>query len=429
MKRKTILLLTIAFAIVIACSAFGEAVRQGLFTRVTLTFSVDGEEYERYAQPGDVLSADDLADYAPDDCRVLYWFDSEGYVAAREFEVGSDGSYTALLVDAEDVGMQPWLTLDGDGLAHPDEPISGEDMAAGVAELFGAQLEFDELAELDTVNAQQLGDVLGEYFRADSLPELDGDEPLTRIEAAEIIYPLYMTSLYGDAWGYDAEYVVSAPDLDPLRTGAGAMALCLDLSDAVSYAEGFVNLDGCLYRVDENGLFYMDAELDGLYYGPDGRYTSGNDELDALVAEILEPICDEYATREEMLRAAYLYVRDSYTYLRRNYYEVGAEGWQIDEAMTMLTTGRGNCYCYAATFWALARGLGFDATAVAGTVGWERSPHGWVIMYDDEGNRVTYDVELEMAYRVNRGRYDVDMYAMDVWKAAQWNYVYGEQYL
>ena len=94
----------------------------------------------------------------------------------------------------------------------------------------------------------------------------------------------------------------------------------------------------------------------------------------------------------------------------------------------MLSTSRGNCYNYAAAFWALARGLGYDATAVAGTVGWDRDPHGWVIMYDAEGERITYDVELEMAYRYQRGRYDVDMYAMGSWKANQWNYIYGEQF-
>lgn len=94
----------------------------------------------------------------------------------------------------------------------------------------------------------------------------------------------------------------------------------------------------------------------------------------------------------------------------------------------MLTTGRGNCYCYAAAFWALARGLGYDATAVAGTVGYDRDPHGWVIMYDEDGARITYDVELEMAYRYNRHNYTTDMYAMSPIKAAQWSYVYGEQF-
>ena len=120
-------------------------------------------------------------------------------------------------------------------------------------------------------------------------------------------------------------------------------------------------------------------------------------------------------------------MRDNFAYLRRNYYETGDEGWQLNEAVTMLSTRRGNCYNYAAAFWALARGLGFDAEAVAGTVGWNNSPHGWVIMYDG-GTRVVYDVELEMAYHYERGRTDTDLYEMYPAAAYSWNYVYGERY-
>ena len=94
----------------------------------------------------------------------------------------------------------------------------------------------------------------------------------------------------------------------------------------------------------------------------------------------------------------------------------------------MLSTHRGNCYNYAAAFWALARGLGYDADAVAGTVGWNRSPHGWVIMDGAGGTRLVYDVELEMAYRYQRGLADTDLYAMDPVAAYSWNYIYGEQY-
>ena len=94
----------------------------------------------------------------------------------------------------------------------------------------------------------------------------------------------------------------------------------------------------------------------------------------------------------------------------------------------MLSTHRGNCYNYAAAFWALARGLGYDADAVAGTVGWNRSPHGWVIMDGAGGTRLVYDVELEMAYRYQRGLVDTDLYAMDPVAAYSWNYIYGEQY-
>ncbi len=426
MKKKNILLLTIAFVLVIACSALGEAAGQGLFTRLTLTLTVGDTVTEVYVQPGE--TADLSAIDAGEGMRLVCWLDENGESADLTAPVTESVSYTALVAPALAGEFEPWLELDEYGLAHPDAAVSGEEIAAGVDAMFDGAVDTGALAWLETVSESELASALDGLFAPELLASLDGDEALTRIEAANIIYPLYMTSLYGAAWDYNAVYYVTAADLDPLREGADAMVACIDTSGAVRYDEGCVNLDGYLYRADDMGLFYMDEEVDGLYYGPDGRYTSGSEELDAYVAEILEPICAEYETREEMLRAAYLYVRDSFTYLRRNYYSVGDDGWQIDEALTMFSTGRGNCYCYAAAFWALARGLGYDATAVAGTVGWDRDPHGWVIMYDADGNRVTYDVELEMAYRVNRHRYDVDMYAMNTWKAAQWNYVYGAQF-
>ena len=69
----------------------------------------------------------------------------------------------------------------------------------------------------------------------------------------------------------------------------------------------------------------------------------------------------------------YLYVRDSFTYLRRHYYKTGDVGWATQEALTMYSTDRGNCYCYASAFWAAARALGFDAKIVSGTYGEEES--------------------------------------------------------
>ena len=209
---------------------------------------------------------------------------------------------------------------------------------------------------------------------------------------------------------------VTAPDLNPAREGAAFLAPCLRPEGLREYEEGLVNLGGFLYRADENGLFLMDAEADGLYYGPDGRYTSGSEELDGLVAAVLEPICAEYTEREDMLRAAYEYVRDEFTYLRRNYYETGETGWETEEAITMLSTGRGNCYNYAAAFWALARGLGYDAEAVSGEISRRGQPHGWVMI-----DGLYYDPETEMTYRRDH-MYDRDMFAMDEARASQWSY-------
>lgn len=108
--------------------------------------------------------------------------------------------------------------------------------------------------------------------------------------------------------------------------------------------------------------------------------------------------------------------RDSFTYLRRNYYESGETGWETAEALTMLSTGRGNCYNYAAAFWALARGLGYDAEAVSGTISRRGQPHGWVMI-----DGLYYDLETEMAYRRD-GVYDRHMFAMDEVRASQWSY-------
>ena len=65
----------------------------------------------------------------------------------------------------------------------------------------------------------------------------------------------------------------------------------------------------------------------------------------------------------------------------------------------MLRTKRGNCYNYAAAFWAAARQLGFDARVVSGGVGWSGSPHGWVEIDNADGVPYIYDPELEMSYR------------------------------
>ena len=77
----------------------------------------------------------------------------------------------------------------------------------------------------------------------------------------------------------------------------------------------------------------------------------------------------------------------------------------------MYSTGKGNCYCYAAAFWAAARQLGYDAKIVSGTYGQERAPHGWVEIYED-GIRYTYDVEIEMVSRARPDMKPQDLYAM-----------------
>ena len=85
----------------------------------------------------------------------------------------------------------------------------------------------------------------------------------------------------------------------------------------------------------------------------------------------------------------------------------------------MLSTGMGNCYCYAATFGELARAIGYDAQVCSGTVGMNRAKHGWVEIEIDGVNYI-FDSELEMA-GLKKNVYR-DMYMMSPKVARTWNY-------
>lgn len=403
-----------------AVSALCVAAAMGVFTRYTIVLDLGSEQVELRPVPGETP---DVSGYeaVEDGLRFICWTDESGSEAEPELPASRDARYTARTGPELAGGdMQPWLSCDENGFALPDSPISGAEAMAGAEAVFAGDFSAQELAGLAEVSEAELASTLEEAFRPGELDHLDGTEPLSRREAARIICGLA---------GAQAPERVSggAPDLEPSSEGAAELLLCLEPGSFREYEDGFVNVDGWLYFV-RDGSFVRSETVNGLYLGADGRYSSGSKELDELVARTLDEICAGGGSRDELLREAYLYVRDSFDYLRRNYYEVGADGWQTDEALTMLTTRRGNCYCYAAAFCALARGLGYDATAVAGTVGYARSPHGWVIMYDSEGTRIVYDVELEMAYIYDRGIENADFYALEPLRAYRWSYVYGEQF-
>ena len=143
--------------------------------------------------------------------------------------------------------------------------------------------------------------------------------------------------------------------------------------------------------------------------------------MDKYVAEIIAAQTNDSMTREEMLRAMYVYVRDHYLYLRRNYYDVGETGWEINEALLMFQTGKGNCYNFTAAFWALARGIGYDAVCYSGLVGVDRNPHSWVEI-EIGGEKRIFDVETEMQYRLIDD-YITSMYNIDYDRGALWSYV------
>lgn len=193
---------------------------------------------------------------------------------------------------------------------------------------------------------------------------------------------------------------------------------------------GFNNMDGWLYYVKEDGYLLRNEKKGLLQFGTDGRYTTGDGELDSIVADVLKTIIEQNpdATRIELLRKAFDYSYNEFSYGNRyaddgnhNIYDLGHTGWEIKDAKNMFKSKQGNCYCFAAVFWALARGLGYDARAVAGTCLQDFQPHGWVII-EMNGEDYIFDPEWQWAYINEHKKFDKDMFKIPLDKATWWNY-------
>lgn len=181
---------------------------------------------------------------------------------------------------------------------------------------------------------------------------------------------------------------------------------------SVTLSDGPRFVDGNFYQV-EDGHFLRDATWnDYFYFGPDGRYTCGDPDVDAQILTILQEATTADMTREEMLRAVYNYCRDEFTYLKRTNLKMGATGWELDYAREFLRLGKGNCYGFAGLFTLLARQLGYPAHGVAGGLGSQGSPHGWVEIVID-GENYMFDPQLEWRYLHNYGLSGYNLFMMD----------------
>ena len=348
------------------------------------------------------------------------WTDAAGNAARPErTAVTGDADYYAAVLPKLDNHVS-YLFPDADGFLHPDDPLTYRALYEALhALVYPAAAEY--LPELpvsdEAVPPEEFLDVLLTLFPAEKVDgavpaERDGGT-LARREAAAILNALLgrgrteTVTLRRDA--------VAAPDVSPAAPDywdlveASVSHIPDDWGESwqrceipARYAPGLLLLDGRLYCIGEDGAMLTDTESGGLAFGRDGVYTSGNAELDGYVVGILASIMRENpgADRLELLRAAYNYSRDSFTYLRKSPFDFGATGWEAEAAVEMFSTLYGNCYNYAAAFWSLARGLGYDAYAYSGTI--SEAPHGWVEITID-GTDYLFDPELEMANLVRGG--------------------------
>lgn len=178
------------------------------------------------------------------------------------------------------------------------------------------------------------------------------------------------------------------------------------------YAEGLQEIDGGMYYVMADGSYLTNGAVGHLTFGADGRYTSGNAVLDSYVDQALAECTNSGMTKEQKLRAAYLYVRNHGAYLARPHQARGTTDWAEESALFMFEHKKGNCYCFAGQFLYMARRLGYDAYVVSGGVGRKDSDHAWVMIHEN-GTPYIYDVELEWGYRAGKyGHTEYNMYKM-----------------
>ena len=418
-----------------------------------LTFRTeDGEEITTMEVP---YGESPAYEPVPEDMAFLGWDDGNGRIVnVTTFTVTYDMTFIAV-TGPEMSCSGAYINPDTDGLFYPDRELTRSDTSRAVYEMFVVKPSgetflndvmtnarcYKSATTLVTAGYMELTDgafrpdeaitrdefisLLKKLFYNTAVDEATEDlgETVTRGEACVIF-----NSLLGIEDAADGPYY---PDVSPSGPYYGAVSAA-GIESTTSWLvngerrTGFVNIEGYLYYFDDEGYLSCSTTIGTLEFDSSGRYTSGDAELDAKVAEIISENVKNSQSQEDKLKTVYNYVRDNFLYLRRNYYDVGETGWEIDEAKTMFTKGSGNCYNFAAIFWALSRGIGYDTHAVSGLMRAEPIPHAWCVICDEDGSPYIYDPEVELEFAMAGEPRNMYMWKIDMERSLIWTYQWME---
>lgn len=375
--------------------------------------------------------------------QLLRWEDAQGHPTDPFAQpVTGDTTYQAVFYPQLD-GTGVYLFVDEAGLLQPDEPLTHEDVtlalntlaAEGAAEYF-PQLSLENIS----MTLPELKALLAYFYTDEAIGEAFADAQ----EATRAVFAAGMNDLLGRdtnapvvlAEGYTIPADVTAGRADT----ADLLAACLAHTPAeegitwnslelpTPYEPGFINLEGQLYYVQEDHYFLRDGNVGTLYFDAEGRYTSGDATLDATVVSILQTLIAENpdADRFTLLRAVFEHCYENYTYRRTfDHPAYGSTGWEIQRANAMFETTKGNCYSYAAIFWALSRALGYETRAISGKVLKDEQPHSWcIIQLEEDGQDYIFDPQWQYNY-IERGL-DHDMFKISMDRIGYWLYQWTE---
>ena len=367
---------------------------------------------------------------APDGVRLLGWMNEQGETVDPH-DLPADGDMvfyadTRLIPDA----LSLRIPGDGNGLFRPASPLLRESLRSAVDMLSGGRAAVAESAEdpsPEECGGAEVYQALS-FFFTDS--ELDAAFLSCALEpSAETVQRQELLRLLDaliPADGTDAERAPYFPDVAPDAPYYAAVCRFAEAGEktpadlAALALDSYLWLDGALYAWDGEAHFLCDQEVDGLFFDGNGRYSSGNAELDEYVRQTVAERLDLSVSRLDNLKKLYLHVKNDFQYLVRNHHASGETGWEIDEALTLYRTGKGNCYCYTSVFWSLARGLGYNARVWSGTMGTQNQPHAWTEITLD-GHVYICDPEIELNYWLLEMY--TDNFMMPIEASLGWNYL------
>lgn len=431
MKKRIVVLCIIMMLLLCACERPG-AQKETLPTEpvFTVRFLVQGEVVSAQQRVAGELPERVSIDLA--DGVITGWTDMNGqqtdpFTAA----VSTDAIYQAVVRPAL-TNHVPYLFVNSAGLLCPDIPLTQQDLSYALKMLATAeaQVYFPQLLWGDAqLSWDELTSQLSYFFEAEQVrAAFPQGEYILRCDFAKGMNQLLGRG-DGEYFELPDEYTIprdvtmdrqdaymlleAAVEHTPAQQGLTWDQLELP----TMYEPGFVNVDGWLYYVKEDGYLLKDGNVGTLYFGADGRYTSSDTELDQMVADLLREMIAQNpgADRFALLRVIYDHCHQNHSY-RRIYQgnpEYGATGWEIELAKDMMVSGKGNCYSFSAVFWALARGIGYEARAISGKCLDDEQPHSWCILELD-GEDYIFDPQWQNNY-TERGidRYDMFMIPMD----------------
>lgn len=294
-----------------------------------------------------------------------------------------------------------------DGCFYPERPITRAEAVVVINRLMGYQADEQALDATTPANLYvdvardhwAYYDILDATYSNKLLPYIRGE-----VEGMEPGFITIENGLY---------HVNEALTLDFYEAGfhtiEGQLHYCVRSGYAIEqYSKGCQEIDGAMYYSLGYGKgFMVDDSAGYLYFGPDGRYTSGSAIVDEYVDAILYDILrNDSLSQSEKLYKAYCAIRDGGYFYRQwgSGWCRGTTFWALECAEVMFQGKTGICFHWSAAFLYLARRLGYQAYPVCGGVHSNNAIHAWVMIDWPDGQSYIFDVELEWAYA--RGFYD-----------------------